>query len=169
MLPPTPRPSNLNPSDQQNNSDYRKIDSGLSKEYSAGFIIFSEINAQRHYLLLHYLSGRIDFAQGHLEAGESNLEAALREVKEETGLDQLEIIPRFEVQVNYSFRRINALINKTATLFLAHTSQTKVVISDEHKGFFWLPFKEALQQVTFEKEKRVLLDAEKYLNKLTSK
>ena len=145
---------------------HRKTDSGLGKEQSAGFIIFSEIDGQRKYLVLHYLSGRYDFAQGHLEAGEDHMQAALRELKEETGIDQIEVIPRFAVQLNYSFRRIYALINKTTTIFLAHTDQTDVVISSEHQGFVWLPYAEAVKIITYDKEKRVLIDADKYLNNL---
>lgn len=158
-----------NQSDLIDNSDRRKTDAGLGKERSAGFIIFRLEKGLRQYLILHYLSGRYDFAQGHLEAGEDNLQAAIRELKEETGIDQIEIIPRFEVQINYSFRRIQALINKTATMFLAKTNQKEVIVSDEHQGYLWLPFNEAVKKVTYEKERRVLTDADKYLNKLDFK
>lgn len=55
----------------------------MKKEKSAGAVIIND----KKVLLLHYSSGHWDFPKGHIEKGETELETAKREVKEETGLD----------------------------------------------------------------------------------
>ncbi|MEW6722749.1 MAG: NUDIX domain-containing protein, partial [Candidatus Micrarchaeota archaeon] len=50
-------------------------------EKSCGIILFRE-GEKRLYLLLHYEEGHWDFPKGHVEAGESEHEAASREAVE---------------------------------------------------------------------------------------
>jgi bis(5'-nucleosidyl)-tetraphosphatase len=138
---------------------------GQIKEYSAGFLVFSEFDGERRYLILHYPGGHFDFAKGHLEAKENNLEAAHRELAEETGIDQIEIINGFEEQITYNFRRGRTPVKKTVTFFLGKTSQQQVKISHEHHDAFWLNFDEALAKVTFANAKNILSKAEQFLNK----
>lgn len=136
-------------------------------EYSAGYLIFHQENGQRQYLILHYPGGHFDFAKGHLEAGESNLQAALRELTEETGIDQIKTIEGFEKSIVYTFRRKEGLVEKKVTFFLAETTQNAIKISDEHQGFLWLPYEKALTKITFENARSILRAAEKYINEQT--
>lgn len=134
-------------------------------EYSAGFVVFSEKDSIRQYLVLHYPSGHFDFAKGHLEVGENNLQAAIRELQEETSITQVEVIPGFEEKIIYSFRRQSMLIEKQVTFFLGQTIQTTIQLSHEHQGYLWLPYEAALTKITFENARSILRRAEAYLNK----
>jgi 8-oxo-dGTP pyrophosphatase MutT (NUDIX family) len=119
----------------------------------------------REYLLLHYPGGHFDFAKGHIEKGESEREAALRELKEETGIEKIVWIEGYREKIHYDYRRGEELMSKDVFFFLARTTQKKIVISFEHKGFSWLPYTEAYQQLTFENARSLMKKAENFLRK----
>ena len=141
----------------------------LSYEYSAGFVVFQQQGENRQYLILHYPSGHFDFPKGHLEAGENNLQAALRELEEETSLNQITIIPGFEEKITYTFRRQTGLVQKQVTFFLGQSTETAIQLSHEHQGYLWLPYQEALQKITFENARTILRQAESHLNPISPK
>ena len=142
----------------------------MPREKSAGALIFRMENNVPHYLLLHYQSGHWEFAKGHIEEGESPEVAALREIQEETGIQDVTIIPGFKEYIKYSFRNNYDLkkedklkapwIFKLVVFYLAKTDAKEVVISDEHIGFAWLPYEEALKKLTFKNAKNLLKKAD---------
>ena len=71
------------------------------QERSAGTVIV----CNGEYLLLHYESGHWDFPKGKIEEGETPEQAALRELKEETGIEDAEILPGFTEGIKYFFHR----------------------------------------------------------------
>ncbi len=135
----------------------------MIKEYSAGFIVYTEENGQRKYLILHYPGGHFDFPKGHLEEGENEITAAKRELEEETGINDFEVIKGFKNHITYKFNRGSTVVSKTVTFFLCKTDQTDIKISHEHQDSFWLPFNEAIDKVTFDNAKQILFNANKYL------
>jgi len=145
----------------------------MPKEKSAGAIIFRIVNGVPHYLLLHYPSGHWEFAKGHIEEGESVEEAAFREIKEETGIIDLKIIPGFKEYAKYFFRKSYDLVGeakkkapwvfKLVVFLLAETKTEEVKISKEHKGFLWLPFETAFKRVTYKNAKELLEKANDYV------
>ena len=56
-------------------------------EYSAGAILYTVKDNEIYYLLIKDFNGNWGFPKGHLENGETNVDAALREIKEEVGID----------------------------------------------------------------------------------
>ncbi len=129
---------------------------------SAGIILVREHNNRYDYLLLHYPHGHWDLPKGKIEASESKEQAALRELKEETGLTT-EIMPNFCVSYHYFFKQDGDLIKKTVYFFIGKTSSDTVTLSSEHIGYAWLPFDKALEQLTFDNTKAVVEKAEKFL------
>lgn len=128
----------------------------MKTEKSAGVILFRLEEGQPLVLVLHYAAGHWDFAKGKLEAGETELQAALREVKEETGVTQVEIQPDWKQTIRYVYTRDGEQISKTVVFFLGQTSAKSVQLSNEHQGFAWLKPEQAEQQLTFENAKKIL-------------
>lgn len=135
----------------------------MKREKSAGAVIFRREGSRIYYLLLHYESGHWDFPKGHIEEGESDREAVVREIKEETGIKDIRFIEGFKEKISYFFRhgpkykkKKNSLVHKEVLFYLAETKQKEVKISFEHIGFEWLAAKEALERATFENAKEIL-------------
>jgi 8-oxo-dGTP pyrophosphatase MutT (NUDIX family) len=136
----------------------------MPKELSAGAVVFRK-NEEIKYLLLHYESGHWDFPRGAVERGEEEEETAQREIKEETDIEDLIFIPDFREKISWFYRKEGKTIYKEAIFYLALTKTEKVKISFEHIGYAWLPYKEALEQVTFKNSKEVLGKAHAFLTK----
>jgi 8-oxo-dGTP pyrophosphatase MutT (NUDIX family) len=140
-------------------------------EKSAGAIIYRIEKGEEVYLLLHYAAidhrgskDYWDFAKGHVEAGEKEIDTVTREVKEETGLTDLEFVPGFNAWMKYFFVFEGKKIFKIVTYLLAKTPTKKVTISGEHIGYDWLPYEEALERLTFKNAKDMLKKANNFLN-----
>ena len=132
----------------------------MIREKSAGVIVYNN----GEYLLLHYISGHWDFPKGHLEKGETDKQAAIRELKEETGIEDIFFVKNFEEKIEYFFRRGNDLVKKEVTFFLVETRTEKITLSQkEHQGYEWLRCQEARQRVTFNNAREMLIKAQELL------
>jgi 8-oxo-dGTP pyrophosphatase MutT (NUDIX family) len=141
----------------------------MLKEQSAGIVIFRKEGGTKYYLLLNYGSNSRrkkpfwDFSKGHIEKGEDEVTAALREAEEETGLKDIKILEGFKEKIRYFFVLNGNKISKTVVFFTGETREDKVKISFEHAGFKWLPHKEAVAVLTFRNPKNILKKAEGFI------
>ncbi|MCK5585734.1 NUDIX domain-containing protein [Candidatus Bipolaricaulota bacterium] len=134
------------------------------EERAAGFVLFRMIHQQRQYLLLrHRNDGHWALPKGRLEPGEEELAAAVREIFEETSIDQLRPIPGFRETSSYHFQRSGQRIAKTVVYFLAETPQAGVSLSSEHIDFRWLRFEDAVGALSYDEGRRILSDADRLL------
>jgi bis(5'-nucleosidyl)-tetraphosphatase len=114
---------------------------------SCGFILFTgdHNHPQKSFLLMKH-PDRYDLPKGHIEPGETDLECALREMNEETGIpvSAVQVEPGFEYRSTYhpqSARYDNEIIEKTLIIFLGWVDAPTVTISTEHFGYEWLDWK----------------------------
>src|SRR5687768_8806714 len=137
------------------------------QERSAGVVVFRDKPKQtdhgRTYLLLNY-GEHWDYPKGHLEEGEDDPSAALRELLEETGIDDVKLLPDFRHEIVYYFRHPKrGLIRKTVVFFLGRTSRKRLTLSHEHEGYEFLPYEQALTKLTYPTAKEVLRRAHAHL------
>lgn len=99
-----------------------------------------------------YRPGELDTAGGMVDEGEDFIEAAVREVWEEAGL---ELDP---TKVKLVFAE-SGLRNETPTtwlFFVGKVNDTGVRLSEEHEDFEWMDLDQALDQMEDERHKRLL-------------
>jgi len=88
-------------------------------------------------------SQRWDLPKGHLDAGETKEQAALRELQEETGLSTADVWfdPKFIFENRYwvSYKRNGGRKQlKELTIYLGLLLQDKPILLTEHEGFEWI-------------------------------
>ncbi|MBU0614504.1 MAG: NUDIX domain-containing protein [Nanoarchaeota archaeon] len=127
------------------------------KEISAGAVLFNK----GLFLLLDY-GKHWGFPKGNIETGEQEKDTVKREIQEETGITQIGFIPGFREEINYYYTVNNETISKKVIFYLAKTDQQKITLSHEHVGYKWLPYEEAMQQITFQDEKDILKKAKPF-------
>ncbi len=139
------------------------------QEKSSGAVIFREENKKILFLLLKYKHREkdeyyYDLPRGHVEKGEEEKDAVLREIKEETGLSDVRFIEGYKEKFNIFFKRDGKLISKTIIMFLAETKTKDIKLSHEHYGYNWLPHEEAVKAIKFKTAKELIEKAHKFLS-----
>ena len=142
----------------------------MSVEKSAGAIIFHKKDNEIYYLVLQYPFNKNNlkkeywgFVKGGIEKGETLKKTAEREIKEETGLEDVKYIDQFKELEKYFFTAKKNKVYKTVIYFLAETKTEKIKISHEHLSWKWLPYEEALKKLTFKNARNVLKKAHKII------
>ena len=139
------------------------------EERAAGFVLFRSRFGTIEFLLLHHQDGgHWSFPKGRLEPGEGELEAALREVFEETAIEGLYPVPGFRETSAYRLTRDGRAISKTATYFLAEVTASAVRLSTEHIAYRWLRADDAEATLTYPESRRILRAASEALRQRTA-
>lgn len=101
---------------------------------SCGAIIFRKVRGFVEYLLLFQKKSQTwSFPKGHMEAGETEQQTALREVREEAGLTA-SLLPGFREEVRYKTENIN----REVVLFLAEANGEVVIRKSEIADYRWV-------------------------------
>ncbi len=133
----------------------------MQRQFSAGGIVF---NDQGQVLLIQNAAMRDPsksywgFPKGHLEAGEKSAEAAVREVKEETGLE-VEIVEKVG-DSKYTFEDKGEKVFKVVTMFLMKLQGGELKAQQsELLDVRWFFPEEALKKLSFSNDKNHLKKA----------
>jgi bis(5'-nucleosidyl)-tetraphosphatase len=122
----------------------------------------------RFLLVLSRLTKRPlwEFPKGGVDEGETLMQTALRELREETGIaaDAVEIVPGFEWRESYRFtsgrETERTLIQKQVTYFLAETSVVEITLAaSELSEYAWLDIDEATRRIKYPERRKMLKDA----------
>lgn len=115
------------------------------------------------FLIQHKRSGYWGFPKGHKEAEETPLEAASRELKEETNLDLVRLLQEEPFREEYTFSIQKKKVFKQVLYFIAEVSgEVKLQKGEIHDGV-WLALSEAMHKVTHQEGKSLLALVEKKL------
>jgi len=140
----------------------------MRHHYSAGGVV---INSENQLYLIHKIA-RDEWAlpKGRIGAGESPLQAAKREVQEETGISNVETVSEKPIDiVGYTFTREGQTEpeRKTVHIFLFKTDNPSRTETEEMKkeglGGKWLDFEKAIQITQLKDVKETLRKAKRKL------
>lgn len=132
----------------------------MKQEKSCGAIILREQNEKTETLLVKHVKGHWAFAKGHVEGNETEEETALREIKEETGLE-VKLDTSFRTTVRYSPEEG---VEKEVVYFLAYKIEGREEPQlEEISEMKWLNLEEAKENVTYDRDKEILLKVQEYL------
>lgn len=134
---------------------------GFREERSAGFLVFIRTSPIRYLFLIN--KGRFDIPKGIIRSKEDELAGALRELREETGIDKIRIFEGFRHHVRYFYRREDTLVKKEVVYFLGEAEDDKVRLSHEHDGYSWMTKDEIMAHVKYRGMKEVVREAERLL------
>ena len=133
----------------------------MINEKSCGAVVFYRSQGTSLFLIEHMVQGHYALCKGHVENDENEYDTALREIKEETGLS-VKFIDGFREKTEYSpyFGCIKEVI-----YFLAEANSLAVTPqAEEVKDIQWLDFDAACRTLTYESDKRILIEASYFLN-----
>ncbi|OAD52275.1 Bis(5'-nucleosyl)-tetraphosphatase [asymmetrical] [Eufriesea mexicana] len=134
---------------------------------ACGFVIFRRMQGVVEYLLLQVSYGEYHWSppKGHVDPGESDMETALRETKEEAGLlpNDLNIFENVKQELNYEANGKPKIV----IYWLAELLNIDKVIqlSCEHQAYKWLPLEEARSIAKYQDMQDTLKKFNDYITK----
>lgn len=133
-------------------------------EISCGVILFTVKNNEPLFLLIKDYYNNVGFAKGHIENGETELIAALRETKEETSITP-KILEGFKAEIEYLMPNGNT---KRVVYFLGDFENQTPKHNEgfEQFDFLILPYNDAYKTLSFENSKELLFKANEFINNL---
>lgn len=128
------------------------------KDKSFGVVpIFKNTNGELLFCLVQHQGQHYGFPKGHPDKNESEEETALRELKEETGLEEVQLVQNIFFNENYMFEKDGIMYDKSVKYFLGlvinKDTNTQDEFMDEITEVKWLSYKEARDLITFENAK----------------
>jgi 8-oxo-dGTP pyrophosphatase MutT (NUDIX family) len=133
---------------------------------SAGAILFRDTRGYREYLLLKSRPGDWEFPKGGVEGDEELQQTAIREVKEEAGVEDFRLIDGFREDYSYVFEANGTTIYKTVHLFIARSFEASAELSREHRDLQWRDYEQAINTITQDGPREILERAHQYLDEL---
>lgn len=123
-------------------------------EHSFGIIpLKQEGDVWKVLLILHQGGRHWAFPKGHGNEGETPQQSAIRELKEETGLDIEKLLQDKPLQENYRFHRKHEIVSKSVQYFPALVTGDLKLQKEEIKDAKWVLLKEASYHLTFKEAK----------------
>lgn len=124
----------------------------MKQEKSCGCVVFDEDKV----LLIKHNEGHWDLPKGHIEEGETEVQTAIREVKEETNVD-------VEVDENYRYTTGYSPMEgvwKEVVYFIATKKSDNLIPQEEEVQIVkWFELNEAIKKITFDNTRNILKKA----------
>jgi 8-oxo-dGTP pyrophosphatase MutT (NUDIX family) len=139
----------------------------LLREFSAGGLVVRRMRGRPYIAAVRVKDGTVvALPKGHIEPGESGPETAVREVREETGVDS-RMVEKLD-DIRYWYSRDGARVLKVVSFFLLayRSGSVRDYQRDEVDGAEWIPLDEAPKRLAYKGERQMARAA---LSKLADK
>jgi 8-oxo-dGTP pyrophosphatase MutT (NUDIX family) len=129
------------------------------KDFSAGGVV---IRDGETIVIVPARRGRnggkvLGLPKGHPDGDENEVEAATREVREETGVDA-EPVERLG-EINYTYERRGRPVDKRVVFYLFEYRSGELSHDHEIDQVCWMPLEEAARSLTYEGEREMVARA----------
>ena len=135
----------------------------IVREPTAGGIVFRYNSDNKlEILLIQDAKDRWTIPKGHIEKGETAVQTARREIGEEAGLRDLDMLGWLG-KIHFRYRRMEKLVLMTTQIYLARvrTSGNEIQKEEWMNGIKWFPFSKALDLIEYEDIAKLMLKAKK--------
>lgn len=131
---------------------------------SAGGVVIRRFDGEPRVLVILDPYGKWGLPKGHLEGEEGPREAAEREVREETGLEDVSVGPEVAV-TTWRFHRDGSPVEKVCTYFLmdSRAGEARPEVSEGITDLEWLPVAEAMERVDYDNTREVIREADRMI------
>jgi len=132
---------------------------------AAGAILFAGRKAPRFLLLQASKHREWGPPKGHADGKEKDVETALREVEEETGLGKLSFVPGFRRALTYTVERRGKARQKEVVLFLCelNSERPNVTLSKEHVAWRMATIKDVERLVAHDDIRAIFDEADEFI------
>lgn len=138
------------------------------KEPTSGGIVYRpNKKGGVEFLLIQDAKGRWTIPKGHIEDGETARETCEREVREETGLQEMKVLDWLD-KINFQYRRVDSLVLMTQQIYLVEAKGNSDSLKPEEwmTGIGWYESSKALDMIEYDDiSKAMLLGLKKIRNR----
>ncbi len=135
----------------------------IVREPTAGGIVFRRDDGnQVEILLIQDAKDRWTIPKGHIEEGETAQQTAKREIGEEAGLKNVEVLGWLG-KIHFRYRRVDKLVLMTTQIYLVRALGDTNAIKKEDwmNDIRWFKFHDALDEIEYEDIGKLMLLAMK--------
>jgi len=135
----------------------------MEYEKSCGAVVFTREGGKVKYVIVRATEGHWGFPKGHVEGAETEEQTALREIREEVGLEP-ELIAGFRAVTEYPLKAKPGVIKQAVYFAAEYCGQEIKRQESEIASVSVCPFGEALELLTYDNAKEILREANAFIS-----
>ena len=136
----------------------------MKMEKSCGGVVFTRHGDEIRYVIIRHRAGHCGFPKGHMEPGETEMQTALREIREEVGLS-CALLEGFRRQDQYSLPKKPGTVKQVVYFLAEYEKQSLRPQPEEIAEVYLLSYEQAIKTLSFPEARRILTEADRFLHK----